>query len=122
MGWHDLQQFIAALADQGELHRVPVAVDRCHEIAAIADRVAKLPDGGPALLFEQVTGSDLPVAMNLYGSQRRMALALGVSELDELTARMTEFLAAGGAGLAPVETETAICREVVAPADCGSLP
>jgi 4-hydroxy-3-polyprenylbenzoate decarboxylase len=123
MVWSDLRQFISALAEQGELHQVPVPVDPRHEIAAIADRVANQSDGGPALLFEQVAGSALPVAMNLYGSQRRMALALGVTELDELSGRMTTFLANGGAGLAPHVVDSGPSGEFVEPvADCDFLP
>lgn len=123
MVWSDLRQFLSALAEHGELHRIPVPVDPCHEIAAIADRVASQPAGGPALLFTQVAGSALPVAMNLYGSQQRMALALGVTELDELSGRMTAFLATGGVGLAPLVTDAAPCQAVVEPlADCDFLP
>ena len=78
MSWNDLRQFVSHLETQGELHRIGVPVDPRHEVTAIADRVAKQPAGGPALLFEQVIGSTMPLAMNLYGSAGRMALALGV--------------------------------------------
>ena len=58
------------------------------EVAEIADRCMKSPGGGPALLFEHVlledgTRSPIPVAINLFGSMRRMCLALGVDDLDE---------------------------------------
>jgi 4-hydroxy-3-polyprenylbenzoate decarboxylase len=67
------------------------------ELCEIADRVMKQPGGGPALLFEHVilpngTRSAFPVAINLFGSMRRMSLALGVSALDEHAARITELL------------------------------
>ena len=122
MSWNDLRQFVSHLETQGELHRIGVPVDPRHEVTAIADRVAKQPAGGPALLFEQVIGSTMPLAMNLYGSAGRMALALGVDDLNDLSARMADFLAAGGTGLAPVLPEQEIDREVVEPADCGFLP
>ena len=53
------------------------------EIAELADRVVK--SGGPALLFENVEGHDMPAVINLYGSRQRMAWALGVDDLDELS-------------------------------------
>ena len=67
------------------------------ELCEITDRASKLPGGGPALLFEHVmlddgTRSAFPVAINLFGSMTRMALALGVTELDEHGARITELL------------------------------
>ncbi|MGH7720258.1 MAG: menaquinone biosynthesis decarboxylase, partial [Gemmatimonadaceae bacterium] len=67
------------------------------EICEIADRVMKSPGGGPALLFENVTLFDgtrsaYPVAINLFGSMRRMALSLGVERLDEIGARITELV------------------------------
>ncbi len=74
----DFQTFLKQLEAAGELRRVPVEVDPHLEMGAIADRVSKQPGGGPALLFERAKGSSLPVAMNAYGSLRRMEIALGV--------------------------------------------
>lgn len=76
----DFQSFLKQLDEAGELKRIVVEVDPYLEAGAIADRVAKMPGGGQALLFEQVGGSQIPVAMNVYGSARRMAMALGVQE------------------------------------------
>src|SRR5262245_32009862 len=94
----NLRAFIGAIDAAGDLRRVhrPVAIDR--EITAIADRCMKSPGGGPALLFEQPTlttgaRSPMPIAVNLFGSERRMALALGVERLDELGERIRELLA-----------------------------
>ena len=53
----------------------------------MTDRVSKSPGGGPALLFEKPTGFDMPVAINLYGSAKRMCMALGVASLDDLAQR-----------------------------------
>jgi 3-polyprenyl-4-hydroxybenzoate decarboxylase and related decarboxylases len=67
------------------------------ELCEIADRVMKMPGGGPALLFEHVilrdgTRSAYPVGINLYGSMSRMAMALGVEDLDDHGDRITKLL------------------------------
>ena len=92
-----LAAFVDALDRAGELVRVthPVSVDR--ELCEIADRAMKQPGGGPALLFERpvlMNGSPsaFPVGINLFGSMRRMAMALGVRDLDAIGARITELL------------------------------
>jgi 4-hydroxy-3-polyprenylbenzoate decarboxylase len=81
MAWDGLGAFVRALEERGELVRVTRPVDARLEVAAIADRVMKA--GGPALLFEAVSGSRFPLLINAYGSRRRMAMALGVDELEE---------------------------------------
>jgi 4-hydroxy-3-polyprenylbenzoate decarboxylase len=81
---------MAALERAGELRRISVEVDPVLEITEIADRVSK--GGGPALLFERVKGSTLPVLINAFGSPTRMHLALGVQGLDELAAELQELL------------------------------
>jgi 4-hydroxy-3-polyprenylbenzoate decarboxylase len=92
-----VEQFLAEIERLGELKRIrtPVSVDL--EICEIADRVMKMPGGGPALLFEHVTlfdgsRSEYPVAINLFGSMRRMARSLGVDDLDEIGRRITEMM------------------------------
>ena len=90
MAWKDQQAFIDALEMAGELVRIKTYVDPHLEIAEITDRISKSGGGGKALLFEN-TGYDFPVLMNAYGSERRMCMALGVSDLDE-TAREIEDL------------------------------
>lgn len=81
MAWNDQLQFIQALENAGELIRIKTFVDPKWEIAEITDRVSKSGGGGKALLFEH-TGTDFPVLMNAYGSERRMCMALGVDKLD----------------------------------------
>jgi 4-hydroxy-3-polyprenylbenzoate decarboxylase len=81
MAWDGLGAFVRALEERGELVRVTRPVDARLEVAAIADRVMKA--GGPALLFEAVSGSRFPLLINAYGSRRRMAMALGVDDLEE---------------------------------------
>ena len=61
------------------------------EIAEITERIAKSAGGGKALLFEK-TDSEFPVLTNMYGSERRMAMALGVRSLDDIAARIDELL------------------------------
>jgi 4-hydroxy-3-polyprenylbenzoate decarboxylase len=92
-----LQEFIEALEGAGELTRVAAPVSVNLELCEIADRVMKQPGGGRALLFEHTlrhdgTRSPYPVAINLFGSTRRMAMALGVGDLDEIAARITRLL------------------------------
>lgn len=96
MGPDDLQTFIAQLEAQGELKRIKVPVGPDLEAAAIIDRVCKTADGGHALLFEAIDGADMPLAANLYGSQRRVALALGVETLENLAVRLRRDLKATG--------------------------
>ncbi|MGQ0639894.1 MAG: menaquinone biosynthesis decarboxylase [Gemmatimonadaceae bacterium] len=97
MALDSLQDFIAALGAAGELHRVQHPVAARLELCEIADRVMKMPGGGKALLFEHVLLDDgrrspYPVAINLFGSNRRMAMALGVAQLDDVGARITELI------------------------------
>jgi 4-hydroxy-3-polyprenylbenzoate decarboxylase len=84
MAYKNLQQFIDVLEQAGELVRIKEYVDPRLEISEITDRISKTPGGGKALLFEQ-TGFDFPVLMNAYGSEKRMCLALGVNQLDDVS-------------------------------------
>ena len=93
MAYRGLQDFIASLEKAGELKRIKVPVDPRLEISAIADRVMR--DGGPALLFEQVRGSDFPLAINLLGSERRMAMALNAQSLDSKAKEIEDLISWG---------------------------
>ena len=90
MSVKDLRQFISLLEARGELQRVKTAVSPELEIAEIADRTVK--SGGPALLFENVSGHTAPVLINIFGTHRRMALALGVEDIEELCDRVRKLL------------------------------
>ena len=90
MAWKNQQQFIEALENAGELLRIKTFVDPKLEIAEITDRISKSGNGGKALLFEN-TGYEFPVLMNAYGSEKRMSMALGVEQLDDV-AREIESL------------------------------
>jgi 4-hydroxy-3-polyprenylbenzoate decarboxylase len=83
MAYKNLQQFIDVLERENELIRIKEYVDPRLEMAEITDRISKTSGGGKALLFEN-TGYDFPVLMNAYGSNRRMCLALGVNQLDDV--------------------------------------
>ncbi len=68
----DLREFIAELEKRGDLVRIAVEVDPNLEMTEIADRT--LRGGGPALLFENPKGFDVPVLANLFGTPKRVAL------------------------------------------------
>src|SRR5215831_21393820 len=124
----DLKDFLAALSDAGELRRVTVPVDPTLEISEIVTRTVRA--GGPALVFEAPTRGEMPVAINLFGTHRRMAMALGVSSIDEVGERIGALvkpeLPVGWAGIRdgigklmqlksvpPKHVKTAPCQEVV---------
>ncbi len=86
----DLQEFLTALDRDGDLARVTTPVDPHLEVGGIVARV--LREHGPALLFERPTRGRMPLAINVFGTQRRMARALGVTRLDEIGERIGELL------------------------------
>ncbi|MBV9505709.1 MAG: menaquinone biosynthesis decarboxylase [Acidobacteriia bacterium] len=90
MAYRDLREFIRALEQNKELKRVSIEVDPILEITEFADRAVKR--GGPALLFEKPKGSSIPVLINAFASMRKMQLALEVKSVDEIAARIVEFL------------------------------
>ena len=82
MQYQDLREFINELEKQGELKRISTPVDAYLEITEICRRT--LDKEGPALLFENVNGSDIPVLANLFGTTRRVAMAMGQKDLAAL--------------------------------------
>ncbi len=97
MSLDTISQFLSAIDRAGELARISEPVKARLEICEIADRVMKQPGGGKALYFENVIldnghRSQYPVAINLFGSMKRMCLALGVDDLDHVGERITEML------------------------------
>lgn len=101
----NLGEFLAVLEERQLLRRVGAVVDPVLEIAAISDRVSKMPTpggrpggevdrsaaaglGGHALLFTHVKGSEFPVAINVFGSYARVNLALGTPSLSALAERV----------------------------------
>jgi 4-hydroxy-3-polyprenylbenzoate decarboxylase len=89
----DLREFVAHLEKTGQLRRVSVPVSRDLEISEITDRISKRAgEDNVALLFENVEGFSMPVLINAFGSPARMAAALGVERLDDLSARVAKLL------------------------------
>ena len=82
MKYTDLRDFIAALEQRGELVRIAAEVDPVLEMTEIADRT--LRRGGPALLFENPKGFNTPVLVNLFGTERRVALGMGREDISAL--------------------------------------
>ncbi len=93
MAYKNLSAFIERLESAGELARVKVPVSRDLEITEIADRISKgAPEFNKALLFERVERFDMPVLINALGNERRMAMALGVSSLEELRQNLASLI------------------------------
>ncbi|MGH7551513.1 MAG: menaquinone biosynthesis decarboxylase [Longimicrobiales bacterium] len=97
MAIDNLQSFLDELEREGELVRIREPLKVHLEIAEVADRVMKQPHGGKALLIERPVlddgaVSDTPVAINTFGSWKRMAMALGVDDVAEHAARIAELL------------------------------
>jgi 4-hydroxy-3-polyprenylbenzoate decarboxylase len=90
MPFDDLRTFLRALEKEKELIRVPFEVDPYLEITEFADRAVK--QQRPALFFEKPKGSDVPLAINLFASMRRMHIALDVGDAEEIAARISGFL------------------------------
>jgi len=90
--YRDLRDFLAQLEKLGELKRVAVEVDPRLEMTEICDRVLKA--GGPAVLFEKPRGHSLPVLGNLFGTPKRVALAMGADSVEALRdiGRLLAFL------------------------------
>lgn len=83
MAYKSLSHFIEVLEKNNELIRITEYVNPELEITEIADRFSKSEDGGKALLFEN-TGTSFPVLINAMGSEKRISLALGINNLDEI--------------------------------------
>ena len=153
MPFPTLQDFLLHLGQHGELARVTASVDPALEIAAITDRVCKSPAphagktvdrhvaaplGGKALVFENVAGHDLPVAINTFGSYWRVCQALGCESLEDLADRVQAMIkpeVPSGflekmkkgldilkiAGYPPKAVRSGICQQVVLEGDKADL-
>jgi len=80
--YKDLRDFINALESAGELVRINTEVNPALEVTEICDRV--LRKNGPALLFENTTGSNIPLLANLFGTAHRVAMGMGQDSVDHL--------------------------------------
>ena len=90
--YKNLKDFLDTLDKAGELKHIHDQVSPHLEISKLTDRESKSPDGGKALFFENVKGSSFPVATNIFGSSRRICLALGVDHLDQLGERIKKYI------------------------------
>lgn len=82
MKYKDLRDFIDQLEQIGELKRIKIEIDPHLEMTEIADRT--LRKGGPAILFENVKGHDVPVLANLFGTPKRVAMGMGEDSVEAL--------------------------------------
>src|SRR5918993_930140 len=153
MGTATLSDFLQQLDREGELARVKASVSPVLEIAEVCDRVCKTPAphghaerdrnpaaamGGKALLFENVEGSDIPVAINTFGSYWRVNQALGTDNLDALADRVQQLVKpeipttllekmkrlpdlVKMAGFPPKTVRSGICQDVVLEGDRADL-
>ena len=90
MPYNSLSEFVQVLEHAGELRRITHPVKAELEIAEIADRVMKA--GGPALLFENVVGKSIPLLINAFGSMKRMAMAFGVNDIEEIAKKISKLI------------------------------
>ncbi|WP_025272781.1 menaquinone biosynthesis decarboxylase [Haloglycomyces albus] len=126
--YSDLQSYLTTLEEAGELKRVSAPVDPTLEVTEIVNRV--IAEDGPALLFENPTRGEMPIAINLFSTLERTALAFGVDDLNEIGDRIGELakpeLPVGWAGVRdglgklmqlksvpPKKVRKAPCQEVV---------
>ena len=82
MKYKDLRDFIQQLEQQGELVRVSQEIDPHLEMTEICDRTLRAE--GPAILFENPKGSDIPVLANLFGTPKRVAMGMGEESVEAL--------------------------------------
>jgi 4-hydroxy-3-polyprenylbenzoate decarboxylase len=143
MKYKDLRDFLAKLESQGELKRITTEIDPHLEMTEICDRVLKA--GGPAILFENPKGHNIPVLGNLFGTPRRVAMGMGqesvsaLREVGELLAALKEPEPPKGLkdawdkfpvlkqvlNMAPKVVSSAPCQEIVwegEDVDLGRLP
>ncbi|WP_342756566.1 menaquinone biosynthesis decarboxylase [Kineothrix sedimenti] len=90
MAYRNLQSFLRKLEEHNELIKIDVPVSTELEMTEVADRVSKAQ--GPALLFQNAEGYDYPVAMNVMGSEKRMSMALGADNLDDIGREIEKYL------------------------------
>ena len=124
----DFRDFLQHLDRTGQMRTVDAPVDPCLEASEIVARVVRA--GGPALSFTHPTSGEMPLVMNVFGTERRMAHALGAERLDDIGERIADLLkpelpvGIGGLrdamgklaslkGVPPKKVRTAPCQDVV---------
>ena len=98
MAFESFREFLKQLDDAGELRRINIPVETELEITELADREMKKPGGGQALLFENPTlnsnTTDIALAINTMGSQKRMAMTLGRDNVEEAADELGKLMKA----------------------------
>src|ERR1043165_7374498 len=92
MAYDSFHDFLHRLERENELHHISEPVNPVLEITEVADRVMKSPNGGKALVFDSPLGHSMPVAINTFGSRKRMCMALGVSDFEETAAEIEDLI------------------------------
>jgi 4-hydroxy-3-polyprenylbenzoate decarboxylase len=82
MKYNDLRDFIQQLESAGQLKRISAEIDPYLQMTEVCDRTLRA--GGPALLFENPTGSNIPVLANLFGTPQRVAMGMGQESTEAL--------------------------------------
>ena len=98
--YKNLKSYIEYLEENGELIRIKEEVSNNLEIAEITDRISSQSNGGKALLFEN-TPTAFPVLTNMFGSDRRIAMALGVNDVNDFSVRLDSLF---GDAMSPKRT------------------
>ncbi len=137
MAYKDIQHFMRVLERKNELKRISAKVSPILEITEIADRVMK--ENGPALLFENVKGSEFPVLINAFGSYERMSMAIGVDSFQNIgkdleylmnISNYTNIVSLAKSipelarllAVFPIKVKKAACQEVIEDADLDKIP
>jgi len=89
LGIHSIGDFISLLEKENDLIRVKKEIDTYLEVTEIVDRLCK--QHGKAVIFENPKGSNIPIAINLFGSERRMNLSLGISNIEDLASEIKDI-------------------------------
>ncbi|MBI4976353.1 MAG: menaquinone biosynthesis decarboxylase [Spirochaetes bacterium] len=133
------KDFIELLKKNGEIVIIDAPASAHLEIPALAEKMMKKPAGGKAMLFTNVEGTRMPVAVNLFGSKRRLALAFGVDDLKEIPDRIRKLIgltkntggltnilsllgeAKGLMHVPPKKVDGGYCQEIIKRDDAASL-
>ncbi len=118
VAFDSLGDFLDTLERQGELLRIRAPISRDLEIAELTSQVHRA--GGPALLFENVTGASMPVVTNVLGTARRVAAALGATDLREVAERVGQLTRLRPRRGSPARCGTSRGRSPVSPASARS--
>jgi len=82
MKYKDLREFLVQLESKGELKRVATEISPYLEMTEVCDRLLK--SEGPAVIFENPKGHNIPVLGNLFGTPKRVAMGMGQESVEAL--------------------------------------